>query len=208
MNLENKLENPSCKDFDKIANTLINQYLIKKFASILDKNIFYKIIELEFYLYKENHKDIITYPRNTNAFEWFFHYSGVDITFKTQLSDGQLSQFGGVLIRSVEKYVDGELDSIYTGPLITMKEIFSCTNRLPILEICETKTSNRKILKTERQGISLVEEYSKALYRYYVDIKTWSSEQICYRVKNKKVVEEKIKRHYSSKPKGGIEILI
>ena len=62
--------------FEKIAKTLFGDYHIQKDTKT------YELMEIEFYLYSESHKDIITYPReNDKAGMWFFHMSGVDITF-------------------------------------------------------------------------------------------------------------------------------
>lgn len=70
----------------------------------------YYITDIEFYLYCEGHKDIITYPRKCEAGEWFFNGSGVDISFasnvefqnaKAKLSDN--SFFGGILLRGIKR---------------------------------------------------------------------------------------------------------
>lgn len=41
--------------------------------------------DIEFYLYTSSHKDIITYPRNSEAGQCFFHSSGVDISFESNV---------------------------------------------------------------------------------------------------------------------------
>ena len=43
-------------------------------------------IDIEFYWFSKNHKDTITYPRNCNAGDWFFHNSGVDLAFDSYVS--------------------------------------------------------------------------------------------------------------------------
>lgn len=97
--------------FKKIAEDLMCNYIIKKGEKE------YAIIEIEFYLYTPKHQDFITYPRKMDAGRWFFHPSGVDLTFKT---DGKTQEgeddkrkkyivykdcsFGGILIRGLFRF--------------------------------------------------------------------------------------------------------
>lgn len=95
------------KVFDDIAKILLNKVAICK-----GEKIFY-IKDIEFYLYENNHRDIITYPRICKAGQWFFHPSGIDISFESSVevnsNDYELFQpilnedafFGGVLIRAI-----------------------------------------------------------------------------------------------------------
>lgn len=95
------------KAFDEIAEILLNKVAIRK-----GEKIFY-IKDIEFYLYENNHRDIVTYPRICKAGQWFFHPSGVDISFESSVdvksNDFELFQpilredafFGGVLIRAI-----------------------------------------------------------------------------------------------------------
>lgn len=101
------LQNGYQKTFDKIAKILLNKVAIRK-----GEKIFY-IKDIEFYLYENNHRDIITYPRICKAGQWFFHPSGIDISFESSVdvksNDYELFQpilredafFGGVLIRAI-----------------------------------------------------------------------------------------------------------
>lgn len=101
------LQNGYQKTFDKIAEILLNKVAIRK-----GEKIFY-IKEIEFYLYENNHRDIVTYPRICKAGQWFFHPSGIDISFESSVdvksNDYELFQpilredafFGGVLIRAI-----------------------------------------------------------------------------------------------------------
>ena len=66
------------KQFKEIANMLFQDFHIEK------EGVRYDFLEVEFYFYNEKHPDFITYPRNTKAGEWFFHMSGVDISFKSE----------------------------------------------------------------------------------------------------------------------------
>lgn len=95
------------KVFDDIAKILLNKVAICK-----GEKIFY-IKDIEFYLYENNHRDIVTYPRICKAGQWFFHSSGIDISFESSVdvksNDYELFQpilnedafFGGVLIRAI-----------------------------------------------------------------------------------------------------------
>lgn len=101
------LQNGYQKTFDKIAEILLNKVAICK-----GEKIFY-IKDIEFYLYENNHRDIVTYPRICKAGQWFFHPSGIDISFESSVdvksNDYELFQpilrddafFGGVLIRAI-----------------------------------------------------------------------------------------------------------
>lgn len=105
--------------FQSIAKTLFSDYYIEKNGTK------YYFMEIEFYYYSHNHKDFITYPRYAKAGDWFFHASGVDLCFDSNLeydendkiiSDLSKAHFGGILIRSLRK-VDKDGDTKYlTGP--------------------------------------------------------------------------------------------
>ncbi len=82
--------------FNDIAQEILTNYVIKKG----DKE--YAIVEIEFYFYSKTHPDVITYPRRVDVGHWFFHQSGVDLTFQ---SNGD--EFGGILIRGIKDLSDG-----------------------------------------------------------------------------------------------------
>lgn len=90
--------------FQSIAHDLMNHVLVAKGEKL------YEIIEIEFYLFTPNHPDVITYPRHIDGGQWFFHQSGVDLSFK---SDDII--FGGILIRGIREHKDGATPVI--GPL-------------------------------------------------------------------------------------------
>lgn len=104
-----KEQDKICDYFKGIADLLMNKCVICKGESN------YEIVEIEFYLFTPNHQDVITYPRNCKAGQWFFHQSGVDLTFET--TD---KQFGGILIRGMREFESGK--QIF-GPL-------NCVNML------------------------------------------------------------------------------
>ena len=81
------------KYFSDTADFLMNNYVISK------QGIEYEIVEIEFYLFTSDHPDVITYPRDCIAGQWFFHQSGVDLSFSTIAK----KQFGGILIRGLRE---------------------------------------------------------------------------------------------------------
>lgn len=103
------------ESFVRIAEILMGKYAIKKG----DKR--YAIVEIEFYLYSKDHKDYITYPRTIKAGRWFFHQSGVDLTFESN----EIS-FGGILIRGLYKLfpVDNDEERYILGPQKCVNELW------------------------------------------------------------------------------------
>lgn len=118
--------------FDKIARILMGNYVIKKGD---DK---YQIIEIEFYLYTPKHQDVITYPRDMKAGRWFFHSSGVDLTFESrnvEFADdnkkdkikegcGEKAIYGGILIRGLKKTTGSKSSKLILGPLKCADELW------------------------------------------------------------------------------------
>lgn len=115
--------------FNIIATKLFSDYVIKKG----DKQ--YKIIEIEFYLYNKTHPDVITYPRHIEAGRWYFHQSGIDITFESNEES-----FGGILIRGIQDSNGRK----FLGPLKCVEELWdnfnaftSTTDEYPYLQLQE-----------------------------------------------------------------------
>ena len=144
-------------NIDDLRNLLRQEWLLdgsnieKKFqdlASILLHNVVilkgikkYKLTDIEFYFYCPTHQDIITYPRNSKAGEWFFHSSGVDLSFESNVpmrekaSTGKLvpcltsdSAFGGILIRGIKHigcFSDHQEEKYkLNGPMKVCEELF------------------------------------------------------------------------------------
>ena len=113
------------KYFAELAEALFKFYVIQK------GDIQYWLTDIEFYLYHDQRRDIITYPRNCKAGEWFFHPSGVDIAFESIVKkDGKKATltkeafFGGILIRGIKKIVSGGEDVPFDGPMLSCEELF------------------------------------------------------------------------------------
>lgn len=115
--------------FKELAFALLNDFQIQKGDNR------YWMTEIEFYIYTDSHRDIITYPRNCEAGMWFFHASGVDITFKSEVTlevhprkkimmpflDNS-AKFGGILIRSIEPAIG--TGKMAEGPMKVCDELF------------------------------------------------------------------------------------
>ena len=117
--------------FNNIATELLTNYVIRKSGKE------YAIVEIEFYFYSKTHPDVITYPRTVNVGQWFFHQSGMDLTFE---SNG--NQCGGILIRGIKDLSNG---SLFLGPLKCVDELWDCfgafsptIDEFPVLKHKET----------------------------------------------------------------------
>ena len=92
--------------FDKIIDLLMNELCI---SAGLKK---YRIVECEIYYDdKKDHQDPYLYghEKQSKKLEWYFHYSGIDLTLG---NDCNIK--GGILIRSV---LDLESNTLFSGPL-------------------------------------------------------------------------------------------
>jgi len=111
MNLE--IDNKDIEgSFNRIASGLMNEYVLKV------ENTQYRITEIEFYYRNNSHNDnyIHEHPFQKTKGKWYFHGSGIDITF------GSEEAFGGILLRAVYNLNSGKY--IY-GPINIISEIFS-----------------------------------------------------------------------------------
>ena len=106
--LDRCVTDAACQEtFKEIADILLNKTAIRKGHKV------YYIKDVEFYLYRDSHRDIITYPRVCEAGQWFFHSSGIDISFESYVKTcpneyglfqpvlDSRSFFGGVLLRQI-----------------------------------------------------------------------------------------------------------
>lgn len=174
------------KVFDDIAKILLNKVAICK-----GEKIFY-IKDIEFYLYENNHRDIVTYPMICKAGQWFFHPSGIDISFESSVdvksNDFELFQpilnedafFGGVLIRAIYPADKAPADACkynLDGPhkvewaLFDSFDAFNEVTDFPHLIECEHKIE--PIKKDVRKNLKLKEnDYRKkieTILNYYYE---------------------------------------
>lgn len=162
--------------FEVIAKELINNYHIQK-----GKEEYY-FMHIEFYFCNKNHLDIISYPRKLDAGKWFFHQSGVDLTFNSSYEGHEKAintmsdfYFGGILIRDIIKRSD--MEKKFGGPykceweLFDFLEAFSPTSQVPYLEKnSQSLDINIEEYKVKRE-FSYDEQKVKSkyneLYNYY-----------------------------------------
>lgn len=140
--------------FDSIADYLKNYCVIKA------KDGEYRILDFEFYFFNQNHQDITTHPRNSEALCWYINdFGGIDLNFKSEIKINKVpikkegieiysykyilsedSYFGGILIRQIQRLSD---QVIFDGPL-KVAELFRTFNAshqlqdIPILMINES----------------------------------------------------------------------
>ena len=134
--------------FRPIANNLMNNYCIKCGGKE------YYFAEIEFYYYREEDKKMfeekkeknwedVTYPRKSNAGDLFYHLSGIDICFESDLEKqdkgGKLGYGGGILIRAIVNANDSQ--KLIVGPLTCKDEILNACEgeKMPSLEPASKK---------------------------------------------------------------------
>ena len=156
--------------FSKYANKLMNEYCLK----VDDKK--YNLIEIEFYFYdKENHPDPYIYcnEKQKECGEFYFHGSGMDITFGNGIC------YGGILIRSIMN----EEGEYINGSLILLKKLFGDEIDKPKIELIEKDIEKKDIFCSTRVGLQahpldyeLLTKFEKnfipyifRLYRFIVD---------------------------------------
>ncbi len=149
--------------FDKIADK------ISKDISLKINNVFYRILDFEFYTYSDNLPDPHTYKNRLQLenCKLYLHASGVDITF------GDKINYGGILLRGIVKLHDdadaesGFMKQQFIGPQIVATELFSNLNPLNSIEkneiiIIDTKEDKKiapfcppkTVIKTKRIGLT------------------------------------------------------
>ncbi len=112
LNLSINKNNPE-QSFIRIADELMNKW------ALISNDAKYRITEIEFYLKNDKwHKDVYTHghPMQQKSHRWYFHGSGIDITF------GQDNFYGGILLRSVYDLTE---KNYYYGPLVLLQKLFN-----------------------------------------------------------------------------------
>ena len=117
--------------FDHIAQILFSKFAVKKGGQI------FMFKDIEFYFYNQNHKDIITHPRNSEALYWYVNdFGGIDINMSSNVGTNLTSDnkeiytlsdndyFGGILIRQL---IDKDNRKVTNGPW-ACAELFRCHN--------------------------------------------------------------------------------
>ncbi|MGJ3236296.1 hypothetical protein [Marivirga sp.] len=108
------IENPEnpLVDFERIANLFLNQSILR----VNEKT--YRICSVEFYYQNEmnNDKAAHKHKRQLTIGEWYFHGSGLDITF------GKENEYGGILIQAIQQL--HLPNQFIAGPLNVITHIF------------------------------------------------------------------------------------
>lgn len=156
------------QDFDRIANDLMNNWVLAV------NQTYYRISEIEFYcksiLPDGPIKDPYTHGHSEQlkSGTWYFHGSGVDLTF------GTADYYGGILIRGLQRIKD---EKHIPGPLNSITEIFSsignCINKKIDFGLIEAKVINLKsidLIKAPRVGLNPINDAisHQKLYRYLI----------------------------------------
>ncbi|RUA24149.1 MAG: hypothetical protein DSY76_08245 [Bacteroidetes bacterium] len=170
-------------EFYKIADYLLNNVVIK-----VNENRF-RITELEIYYNdSENHDDPFVHKNSLqleNA-KWYFHGSGLDITF------GKEKIYASALIRGVKNiksniYTDGPLN-VVTELFKSMKSVYEQSTF--ILSPYSFEKEEWEPVKSTRIGLNKDKDnegdYIKKLYRYLVEINT------NHKFKEKTIVAKKL----------------
>ena len=165
----NASESEIMEAFDSIADYLKNYCVIKA------KDGEYRILDFEFYFFNQNHQDITTHPRNSEALCWYINdFGGIDLNFKSEIKINkdpikkkgieiysykyilsEDSYFGGILIRQIQRLSD---KVIFDSPL-KVAEFFRTFNashqlqNIPILIIAPESLEKLEFASPQRHNI-------------------------------------------------------
>lgn len=115
MTLNLKIDNQMLEnDFERIASEIMNDWILQV------ENSKYRVTEIEFYFKSDKHLDNYTHGHELQKKigQWYFHGSGVDITF------GNDNYYGGILIRAIYK-LDPDGNKYIYGPIKVVTELLS-----------------------------------------------------------------------------------
>ena len=159
-------ENTIKDDFARIANELLNKWILKVGGSQ------YRIAEIEFYYKDDNqeHDDsyIHGHAQQRQKGKWYFHGAGIDITF------GNGKAFGGILIRAM---VNIDTNEYFYGPLVCIQELFRNFSTIFNTEINfglvpskNNQVIEEKIIRAPRVGLNPTKnpEMWNELYRFLI----------------------------------------
>ena len=143
---ESSIEN----DFVRIANELLNNWVLKVGDSL------YRFAEIEFYykddLQKHDDSYIHGHSLQKEKGKWYFHGSGIDVTF------GNDKAFGGILIRAMIKI---ESNDYFYDPLVCVQElfrnfpsIFNTEIKFGLVSSKNNQVVEEKIIRAPRVGLN------------------------------------------------------
>lgn len=178
-------------DFERISEVLLNNSILK-----VGRKSF-RICAIEFYYKQADHMDNAAHSHKgqLTCGEWYFHGSGLDITF------GDETEYGGILIQAIQSM---EEPKIFTGgPLKCITVLFeafgSASNHQLIFGLEEYRHEHEKIIAAPRVGLNEVtvgDHFSKG-YRFIIMPKEGHARKgdiIKYLVDSKLMTEEQAKK--------------
>ena len=156
MNLIEKIETiwqANNSDFNilikEIAESILNDYSLELNGG------FWNIIELEFYLYTENHQDPFVHKHSINELPFYntgqlrCHESGVDIA----ISNANTNSYGGILLRTIKKEGHSE---VIEGPINVQRAIIKNMGNITSSSfqfVNRNSRKNNKVYQTARVGL-------------------------------------------------------
>lgn len=141
--------------FPQIAELLMTKYAIRKGDEL------FRFTDIEFYYYNSCMDDRredgttrqVTYPRTTPPGHWFFHSSGMDLTFGSKKEEGY---GGGILIRGIRNEVGCEICgslkcywALFDENMSAYQEVVSAPHIVPApsFELCTIVRKSRHNIK-------------------------------------------------------------
>ena len=167
MSLNLKIESQVLEnDFERIASEIMNDWILQVEASK------YRITEIEFYFKSDKHLDNYTHGHEIQKKigHWYFHGSGVDITF------GNDNYYGGILIRALynldsnsNKYIYGPI-KVVTELLGSLTSVYYNTFALGLISDKEKSIQKEKPIAAPRVGLNSKTDPTmhEKLYRFLV----------------------------------------
>lgn len=174
--------------FEQISKMLFEDFAIQKGETV------YLFKEIEFYFYNKNHRDIITYPRESKPLCWYINdFGGIDLNFGSKIryekrlnSNGKKVEkcvlddsayFGGILIRQL---ISEDGCEILSGPL-ACTELFRCHNATGVDKEFPVLVDNNAIVKYIRKPRvnllrskqSVEDKVNNILYQYHDNIQSF-----------------------------------
>lgn len=167
----------------------------------------YYFAEIEFYYWEKsewNEKwNRVTYPRQCEAGELFFHLSGIDICFNSYYNENKLDEeakFGGILIRAIRD----EDNNIMAGPWNCMLKILNDSRggNMPTIDFSQTPINTADSIKPTYRALGEIdkqEDENNSLNLCFFDstINNWNQNKI--RLKKDSGKLEYYKSHYDTK---------
>ena len=184
-----------------LSDIQTKEELSAKFKSIADKLFekyevrcgkkHFRFAEIEFYYYRKGCFDeewnCVTYDRkNKEDGDLMYHYSGVDICFKSNYSDKE-AEFGGILIRSLYTLNEKGERNLVFGPWACKDEMLNnCEGEMP--KLCKSeKTLKCDVKSTSLAGVPKEKQSNHCFYDSSIAIEEWTRNVERYDVKKQKV---------------------